>query len=169
MGDKEICPNPTSEAAQARIFNNVGAMLNETFRYARAKLGFKTAVGTEAPRNAFFIQSMGGGAAAAQSTYEAVFQRIERAYPIDYWWTWTPEGFIWNEGNLGYSSVCTHILSLVPMAVGSSSPVGTMIGAPVLASSCPTSPSAGEWQNTWTLVNSSSASKCFGSLSFCSH
>eukprot|EP01052_Picozoa_sp_SAG31_P031064 SAG31_NODE_3252_length_4490_cov_1.814165_3_plen_742_part_00 len=157
MGDLEICPNPVSEAAQAshhcarsdlcsrlnstrniltivtqaRIFNNVAAMLKEVFSYARFHLGFKTAVGTEAPRNAFFIDSMEGGVAAAQSTYEAVFQRIEKAYPIDYWWTWTPEGFIWNEG--------------------SPSAVGAMAAAPVLASSCPASPAAGTGLNTWTL------------------
>ena len=45
MGDPELCPNPTSEKAQARIFNNVGAMLKDAFQYARSHLGFQTAVG----------------------------------------------------------------------------------------------------------------------------
>jgi hypothetical protein len=31
MGDASICPNPRSESAQARVFNNVGAMLKEVF------------------------------------------------------------------------------------------------------------------------------------------
>jgi hypothetical protein len=89
MGDATICPNPTSEAAQARIFNNVAAMLREVFTYARAHLGFKTAVGTEAPRPAFFTD-IDTSAESAESTYEAVFRRVEKAYPIDYWWQWLP-------------------------------------------------------------------------------
>lgn len=45
MGDPEICPNPTSENAQARIFNNVAAMLKDAFGFSRDHLGFQTAVG----------------------------------------------------------------------------------------------------------------------------
>ena len=137
MGDATICPNPTSEAAQARIFNNVAAMLREVFTYARAHLGFKTAVGTEAPRPAFFTD-IDTSAESAESTYEAVFRRVEKAYPIDYWWTWTPEGFIWNEG--------------------SGSPVDEMTGAPVLASTCPNPGGSGTWSNTWTLVKQGDSS-----------
>lgn len=116
MGDPSICPNPTSEVAQARIFNNVAAMLKDAFTYARTHLGIKTAVGTETPRNSWFAGTMSGDADQS-ATYETVFQRAQAAYPIDLWWSWTPEGYIWQDG--------------------STSAVGAMRGAPVVASSCP--------------------------------
>lgn len=141
MGDASICPNPTSEAAQATIFNNVAAMLKDAFTYARNHLGIKTAVGTEAPRNSWYAATMSGDADQS-ATYEAVFKRVQAAYPIDLWWSWTPEGYIWQEG--------------------SNSPVGAMNGAPVVASSCPFDKDtsryggvAGQWQNSWLMVNAS--------------
>ena len=143
MGDPSICPNPTSEVAQARIFNNVAAMLKDAFTYARTHLGIKTAVGTETPRNSWFAGTMSGDADQS-ATYETVFKRVQAAYPIDLWWSWTPEGFIWQEG--------------------SQSPIGAMQGAPVVASSCPFDKDtsryggvAGQWQNSWLIVNASAS------------
>eukprot|EP01052_Picozoa_sp_SAG31_P015602 SAG31_NODE_1008_length_10407_cov_2.369131_3_plen_244_part_00 len=142
MGDSEICPNPTSEAAQARIFNNVAAMLNDSFTFARNHLGMKTAVGTETPRNSWFSATMSADADQSE-TYENAFKRIQAAYPIDLWWSWTPEGYIWSDG--------------------SSSPIGSMVGAPAVASSCPFDKDtsryggvAGQWQNTYIMNASSS-------------
>jgi hypothetical protein len=68
-------------------------------------------------------------------SYEAVFKRITAAYPVDWWWTWTPEGYIWNDG--------------------SASPIGAMEGAPVVAGSCPppgpppVQGSATPWSGLW--------------------
>ena len=67
-----------------------------------------------------------------------MFRRAQAAYPIDLWWSWTPEGYIWQDG--------------------SRSPVGAMRGAPVVASSCPFGKDtsryggvAGQWQNSWVM------------------
>ena len=74
------------------------------------------------------------------STYETVFKRVQALDYVDWWWTWTPEGFIWNEG--------------------SASPVGAMEGAPVVAGSCP--PGV-KWSGLWQLNASTSGS--YSSLS----
>jgi len=34
--------------------------------------------------------------AAIRKLYEGIFGRISRAYPIDYYWFWTPEGWTWS-------------------------------------------------------------------------
>ena len=126
-------------------------MLKDAFTYARAHLGLKTAVGTEAPRNSFYDNSMSADADQS-ATYEAVFKRVELAYPIDLWWTWTSEGFIWQDG--------------------SASPVNEMKGAPVVGSSCPFDKDtsryggvAGQWQNTWLMKNGSSIAAVGGAAS----
>jgi hypothetical protein len=68
-----------SEAAQARIFNNVGAMLKDAFTYARAHLGMQTAVGTEAPRNSWYASTMTGDASRGRVCHCKVPISTERA------------------------------------------------------------------------------------------
>ena len=59
-----------------------------------------------------------------------------------WWWSWTPEGYIWNEG--------------------SASPIGAMEGAPVVAGSCPPPgpivPGSVQWSGLWRLNASSDES-----------
>jgi hypothetical protein len=90
-------------------------------------------------------------------SYEAVFKRITAAYPVDWWWTWTPEGYIWNDG--------------------SASPIGAMEGAPVVAGSCPppgpppVQGSATPWSGLWQFnsINSTGGgSGAYSSLSLAS-
>ena len=35
--------------------------------------------------------------ATVQLVYEGIFRRIMAAYPLDYYWLWTPEGWTWEE------------------------------------------------------------------------
>jgi hypothetical protein len=94
----------TPESA-AEVFNRTADLLREAFTEAR-RLGLKTCVGTETPLTlpaALKDRVAARGLAADDPTlageiYHATFERIARAYPIDYYWLWTPEGWTW-EGN----------------------------------------------------------------------
>jgi hypothetical protein len=84
------------------LFNRMGSVLKEAFEYAHA-LGVKTCVGTETPliipdAVKEHIKSMGknpSDPAVVQELYEGMFRRIAKAYPLDYYWFWTPEGWTW--------------------------------------------------------------------------
>ena len=77
-------------------------MLNDVFSYAH-KLGIKTCVGTEVPLTIPAavrqkLKAMGKDpcdTAVVREVYEGMFERIKRAYPIDYYWLWTPEDWMW--------------------------------------------------------------------------
>ena len=34
--------------------------------------------------------------AVLQELYKGIFQRAAQAYPLDYYWFWTPEGWTWS-------------------------------------------------------------------------
>ena len=34
--------------------------------------------------------------AVVQELYEGIFHRAAEAYPLDYYWFWTPEGWTWS-------------------------------------------------------------------------
>ncbi len=95
-------PAPVEEDECDAVFNRTAAMLREAFVFARG-LGIKTCVGTETPlivpaRVKERLQSFGKNPASPEVTrelYEGMFQHIMRAYPVDYYWLWTPEGWIW--------------------------------------------------------------------------
>jgi hypothetical protein len=84
------------------LFNRMGETLKEAFAYAHA-LGVKTCVGTETPliipdAVKEHIKSMGKNPSdpdVVQELYEGVFSRIAKAYTLDYYWFWTPEGWTW--------------------------------------------------------------------------
>jgi hypothetical protein len=78
-------------------------MLREALGFAR-KLGVKTCVGTETPlivpklvRERIKAQGRDpADAAVTQELYEGIFRRAAQAYPLDYYWFWTPEGWTWS-------------------------------------------------------------------------
>ena len=84
------------------LFNRMGYTLKEAFEYAHI-LGVKTCVGTETPliipdAVKERIKSMGkdpSDPAVVQELYEGMFRRIAKAYPLDYYWFWTPEDWTW--------------------------------------------------------------------------
>ncbi len=97
--------NPWTRLSNDRaneLFNRMAETLGEAFNYAHT-LGIKTCVGTETPLiipNAVKerITSMGkdpNDPAVVQELYEGMFRRISKAYPLDYYWFWTPEGWTW--------------------------------------------------------------------------
>ncbi|MGQ9649198.1 MAG: malectin domain-containing carbohydrate-binding protein [Phycisphaerae bacterium] len=100
---KRRSPWPESLEARNAVFNECAAMLRDAFTYARS-LGIKTCVGTETPLTVpkllrEKLQAEGknvGDPAVVQKLYEGIFTRIARAYPIDYYWLWTPEGWTWS-------------------------------------------------------------------------
>jgi len=97
-----VAPRPDRAEHCNEVFNRAGAMLREAFRHAHA-LGVKTCVGTETPlvvpkRVAARLKKLGKdpkAPAVLQELYDGMFRRIAKAYPIDYYWFWTPEGWTW--------------------------------------------------------------------------
>jgi hypothetical protein len=96
------CPQPKTTRAANTVFNRAAAVLSDAFTYAH-KLGIKTCVGTETPLTipAWVqerLKAAGLDPKASETVrllYEGMFQRIARAYPIDYYWLWTPESWTW--------------------------------------------------------------------------
>lgn len=84
------------------VFNKTGRMLREAFEFAHS-LGVRTCVGTETPLTVPTlvkerIKSKGkdpNDPAIVRELYEGMFDRIAKAYPVDYYWFWTPEGWTW--------------------------------------------------------------------------
>jgi hypothetical protein len=96
------CPNPAMPADHNALFERTAGMLRGAFEFAR-RLGIKTCVGTETPLKvpklvADRLRAQGkdpGDIRVIQELYTGMFQRITQAYPIDYYWFWTPEGWTW--------------------------------------------------------------------------
>ncbi len=97
-----LLPAPTQPGDCNTLFNRTAAMLRDAFRFAH-QVGVKTCVGTETPLTVpKLVQERfkaGTGTErdlAVQLLYEGIFQRIMQAYPLDYYWFWTPEGWTWS-------------------------------------------------------------------------
>jgi len=96
-------PAPTSPEASNEVFDRTAAMLRQAFGFAR-QLGVKTCVGTETPLVVpklvqQRLKALGrnpADQAAVQALYEGLFQRAAQAYPLDYYWFWTPEDWTWS-------------------------------------------------------------------------
>jgi len=97
-----MVPFPETAEQQNELFNRTGDMLKDAFTYAHA-LGIKTCVGTETPLAIpkivkAHIRSLGKNPSepsVIEQVYEGMFERIMKAYPVDYYWLWTPEGWTW--------------------------------------------------------------------------
>jgi len=99
--------NPWPELSQEKaneLFDRMGETLKEAFEYAHT-LGVQTCVGTETPliipdTVKERIKTMGkdpSDPAVVQEVYEGIFRRITKAYPLDYYWFWTPEDWTWGD------------------------------------------------------------------------
>ncbi|HVV74360.1 MAG TPA: malectin domain-containing carbohydrate-binding protein, partial [Verrucomicrobiae bacterium] len=96
-------PQPASSNACNEVFNRTATMLGEAFAFAH-QLGIKTCVGTETPliipkavqARARSLGKEPAEQATVQQIYEGIFQRAAAAYPLDYYWFWTPEGWTWS-------------------------------------------------------------------------
>jgi len=93
-------PTPTSPEACNTVFNNVGRSFGRAFALAKS-IGVKTCVGTETPITipapvAERLKQQGKDPAdpkTVQEVYKGILTRIARAYPVDYYWLWTPEAW----------------------------------------------------------------------------
>jgi len=98
-----LCPHPTKPEACNELFARVGGLLGEAFTFAH-RLGMKTCVGTQTPLKipAPVRERLKGlgkdpkDPAVVAEVYEGIFRRIMQAYPLDYYWFWTPEGWTWH-------------------------------------------------------------------------
>lgn len=96
---KNVSSWPHTEAENIRIVNESGKMFNEAFALAK-KLGVKTCAGTETPliipkdvkdRHVIKIETD----EEVKELYKGMFSRIQKTYPLDYYWLWTPESWTW--------------------------------------------------------------------------
>ena len=88
LTDGPIPPGVNFAQRCNELFDRVGVMLGNAFRYGRT-LGVKTCVGREAPLG----KPWDVPNATSQELYEGIFRRIQATMPIDYYWTWTSEGW----------------------------------------------------------------------------
>ncbi|KKK90060.1 hypothetical protein LCGC14_2726870, partial [marine sediment metagenome] len=106
MGD--YLPTPTTPEACNDVFNRTGEQFREAFSFARL-VGVKTCIGTEAPitmPKALKDRLKAQGKdptdpAVVQEVYEAMFRRIAKTHPLDYYWLWTDEGWTWKDNTDG--------------------------------------------------------------------
>jgi hypothetical protein len=96
-------PAPESPVICNQVFNRTAAMLRDAFTFAH-KLGVKTCVGTETPlivpklvqERLRTMNKNPSDLGMVRELYEGIFRRAARAYPLDYYWFWTPEGWTWS-------------------------------------------------------------------------
>ncbi len=99
-------PKPTTLEDSITVFEQASEMLSNAYAHAH-DLGIKICLGTETPltipKNVKErLQEKGidpKSPAAVQELYEGMFTRIARAYPVDYYWLWTPENWTWGGNN----------------------------------------------------------------------
>ena len=96
---KNVSAWPHTEAENLQIFNASGKMFNEAFSQAKS-LGVKVCIGTETPliipkevRERLNIKAETDE--QVKDLYRGIFSRIQKTYPIDYYWLWTPEDWTW--------------------------------------------------------------------------
>ncbi|MHB1461053.1 MAG: malectin domain-containing carbohydrate-binding protein [Armatimonadota bacterium] len=102
---KGMFPLPSTPEQYNRLFNNTADMFHTAFDYAHS-LVVKSCIGTETPITIPSlvkqrIVAKGQDPAdplVVQEVYKGIFSRIAAAYPVDYYWLWTPERWTW-EGN----------------------------------------------------------------------
>ena len=96
-------PVPDTPGLCNQVFDRTAAMLHDAFTFAHL-LGVKTCVGTETPltvprlvrERLVAMNKDPKDLAGMQELYEGIFRRAAQAYPLDYYWFWTPEGWTWS-------------------------------------------------------------------------
>ena len=96
-------PFPATPEASNEVFDRAAVMLREAFSFAH-QVGVKTCVGTETPLIVprllqERLKTLGKNPSdpgVVRELYEGIFRRAAQAYPLDYYWFWTPEGWTWS-------------------------------------------------------------------------
>ncbi len=97
-------PDPATPEAANEVFDRAAAVFRDAFALAR-RLGVKICVGTETPLTVpdlvkTRLADSGRDPkdpAVVKDLYKGMFKRIAAAYPIDYYWFWTWEGWTWDD------------------------------------------------------------------------
>jgi len=100
----DLSPEPGTADDFNLVFNRAADVFRDAFTFAR-KLGVRTCVGTETAlaipelvRNRLRAEGRDfRNPAVLRDVYKAIFGRIAAAYPIDYYWFWTWEGWTWDD------------------------------------------------------------------------
>jgi hypothetical protein len=108
-----LMPQPETPQQCNELFARAAELLRAAFEHAH-RLGIKTCVGTETPlvvprRVRERLQAHGKSPkdpAVVTELYEGIFRRAAQAYPLDYYWFWTPENWTW-EGTRSEQIVAT--------------------------------------------------------------
>lgn len=96
-------PAPTTPEASNEVFDRTAGLLRDAFSFAH-QVGVKTCVGTETPLTVpklvqERLKALGKNPSdpgVLRELYEGIFRRAAQAYPLDYYWFWTPEGWTWS-------------------------------------------------------------------------
>jgi len=99
-------PDPATPEASNEVFNRAAAVFRNAFSLAR-RLGVKTCVGTETALTVpgLVKERLAESGrdikdpAVVKDLYKAMFERIAAAYPVDYYWFWTNEGWTWDDAS----------------------------------------------------------------------
>ena len=99
-----LCPEPKTPQDSNEIFDRAAAVFKNAFSLAQ-KLGVKTCVGTETAlkvpdlvqKRLLAAKKNPQDPAVVKDLYKGIFSRIAKAYPVDYYWFWTWEGWTWSD------------------------------------------------------------------------
>ena len=126
----DASPEPQTADACNVVFDRTAAMLRDAFTLAHT-LGVKTCVGTETPLTIptalqRHLQDAGpdrvgagrnpADPAVLQELYEGILDRAAKAYPLDYYWLWTPEWWLGNVADDHVQKTIADMLTAVKAA-----------------------------------------------------
>jgi hypothetical protein len=103
---ERFSPDPATAEASNEVFNRAAGVFRDAFTLSR-RLGVRTCVGTE---TALTVPDLVKKRLAdsgrdpkdpevVKDLYKGIFKRIAAAYPIDYYWFWTWEGWTWDDAS----------------------------------------------------------------------
>lgn len=103
---KGYMPQAKTPKASNEVFNRTGQMFHNSFTLAK-KLGVKTCIGTEAPlaipkavKERLKNQGKDPDTREVKlEIYEGIFKRIMARHPLDYYWIWTSEAWMWEDNS----------------------------------------------------------------------
>ena len=114
-----LMPRPVTPEQCNEMFNRVGRQMNAVFAAAR-QLGVKTCIGTETPLTIpkslrDRLVQLGydpESTNTVRALYTGMFKRIAAAFPVDYYWLWTPEDWTWGGNKPGQLEATTRDIRL---------------------------------------------------------
>jgi hypothetical protein len=112
-------PDPATPQDANEVFDRAAAVFRNAFTLAR-RLGVKTCVGTETaltvpdPVKKRLADSGRDfkDPAVVKDLYKGMFKRIAAAYPVDFYWFWTNEGWTWDDASPGAINAVTTDLAM---------------------------------------------------------